>query len=259
MKPQQLTQLLLLIAALTVAALVTSFLVKPKYGLDIQGGARVVMEADTSKMPPGRAWNQDTRNAVIHTLENRVNSNGVAEPVLSTKGDKQFVIELPAVRNEREILEQLQNTAQLQFYYSPEWRTQRNTMGRYALDRAPGGHRGAGTVPDYRPARPIKPSATCSRLIRTCARFSRTGQQSGRQGGDRYPAARPPSPDLSASGGTNTAKVTAEDAPKLAALAEEAQNFNSFLGAARMELTGSDILPTAKSGFASAGNDRRDH
>ena len=137
MKPQQLTQLLLLIAALAVAALVTSFLVKPKYGLDIQGGARVVMEADTSKLPPGRAWNQDTRNAVIHTLENRVNANGVAEPVLSTKGEKQFVVELPAVRNEREILDQLQNTAQLQFYYSPDWRTNRNQLGRYAIEIPP--------------------------------------------------------------------------------------------------------------------------
>ena len=142
MKPQQLTQLLFAIAALAIAAIVTAIFIPPKYGLDIQGGARVVLEADTSKMPAGRPWNQDTRNAVIHTLDNRVNSSGVAEPVLSTKGEKQFVVELPSVRNEKEILEQLQNTAQLQFYYSPDWRTNRNQLGRYSIERSdPGGAR----------------------------------------------------------------------------------------------------------------------
>ena len=58
---------------------------------------------------------------------------------------------------------------------------------------------------------------------------------------------------MSASGGAKTAKIAPEDTAKLSSLAEEVQNFNAFLGAARLELTGSDILPTARSGFASQG------
>lgn len=250
MKLQQLTQLLLTIAALAIAALVIAFLRPPKYGLDIQGGARVVLEADTSKMPPGRVWNQDTRNAVVHTLENRVNSSGVSEPIISTKGEKQFVVELPAVRNEREILEQLQNTAQLQFFYSPDWRTQRNPLGRYFMEHP---DVVAGAQELYHIT-----DRTNNKVFRDLFQINQDLRrifENGNKAGDK--ATETPLPpaiaDLSASGGSKTAKVTPEDAPKLAALAEEAQSFNSFLGAARLEMTGSDILPSARSGFASSG------
>ena len=133
MKPQQLTYV---IALLALGALITAFLVKPKFGLDIQGGARVVLEADIAKLPQGQQWDRATRDAVVHTIDNRVNANGVAEPVITTKGDRQFVVEIPAIRNEREVLEQLQTTAQLQFYYSNDWMTQRNQLGRYEIGRA---------------------------------------------------------------------------------------------------------------------------
>jgi preprotein translocase subunit SecD len=105
----------------------------PKLGLDIRGGTRVVLEADTSKLPAGVAWNQDTRNAVVRIIENRVNANGVAESTVALKGQNQVVVELPEIQNDAQVLEQLQNTAQLQFFYSGDWVTQRNSVGRYEI------------------------------------------------------------------------------------------------------------------------------
>ena len=113
MKPQRLSIVIVLI---TLAALVAAILVKPKYGLDIRGGARVVLEADTSKLGQGQKWDSTARDSVVRTINNRINANGVSEPTITTKGDKQFVVEIPAIRNEQEVLEQLQNTTQLQFF-----------------------------------------------------------------------------------------------------------------------------------------------
>jgi SecD/SecF fusion protein len=246
MKPQQLTYL---IALLALGALITAVLIKPKFGLDIQGGARVVLEADISKLPQGRQWDVSTREAVVRTIDNRVNANGVAEPVITTKGDRQFVVEIPAIRNEREVLEQLQTTAQLQFYYSPDWVTERNKLGRYEISRATAtGNRELYQITDRQTNQTFRDLFQINNDLRALL-------DRGVAAGDKakeipLPA---PLPDLSAAGGKDTARVTDEDAKKLDDLATETKNFNAFIGAARLEMNGSDVLPTSRSGFDQGG------
>ena len=94
-----------------------------------------MLQAETDQLPKGQAWNADARNAVLRTIERRVNSNGVSEPVITPKGTDQFVVEIPSIRNSEEVLQELQNTAQLQFFYSPNWLTNLNKNGRYEIKR----------------------------------------------------------------------------------------------------------------------------
>ncbi|HVK04210.1 MAG TPA: protein translocase subunit SecD [Armatimonadaceae bacterium] len=260
MKPQQLAAL---IAALAVLALAVIFLPvlapnsalgkvfpRPKLGLDIQGGARVVLEAQTDKLGTDQKWDQDTRNAVLNTIRNRVDANGVSEPVILPKGDNQFIVELPAVRNESQILEQLQNTAQLQFYYSPDWVTNKNRLGRYQFESVGGenGKREQFLINDRQTNKSYRD------LFHINQELSELIENSAKTPDKAVETPLPePLPDLNVAAGGKTVRLTPEDAKKLDALAEEMKGFNTFLSSARLEMTGSDLLPTARAGFNPSG------
>jgi SecD/SecF fusion protein len=98
----------------------------PKYGLDISGGVRAVLQAQTDHLPAGVEWNPETRERVRTTLENRINASGVGEASVQPKGDNQFIIELPDVKNKDAILEQLGTTASMTFYYFRDVVSDRN-------------------------------------------------------------------------------------------------------------------------------------
>ena len=84
------------------------------YGLDIKGGVRATLQAHPEQAP-GVPYDQAT---IQHILENRINSAGVSEAVVQARPQqKQFVIELPAVKNKDAIMAELGTTAQMTFYY----------------------------------------------------------------------------------------------------------------------------------------------
>ncbi len=113
--------MLLIILALTVAAAIVAFLPKFKtaYGLDIQGGVRVVLRAKTEEYKGGK-WTPDKLEAVRHIMENRINSTGVSEPLIITKQPDQIIVELPGLKNEKEAIDQISSTARLDFYLLPQ-------------------------------------------------------------------------------------------------------------------------------------------
>ena len=119
--------MLLFILVLTVLAATITFRnrlpglgnIPFRTGLDIQGGARVVLRAKTEEYK-GK-WNPDTNlEAVRKVLEGRVNATGVAEPQIITKKPDQIIIELPGLKNEADVRRSLQSTASLQFYLLPQ-------------------------------------------------------------------------------------------------------------------------------------------
>ena len=119
--------MLLFILALTALAATITFrntlpgfgAIPFRTGLDIQGGARVVLRAKTEEFK-GK-WNPDSNlEAVRKVLENRVNATGVAEPQIITKKPDQIIIELPGLKNEGDVRASLQSTASLQFYLLPQ-------------------------------------------------------------------------------------------------------------------------------------------
>ena len=88
-----------------------------RYGLDIRGGVRAVLQAQTNHLPAGVEWNPDTAARVRTTLENRINASGVGDATVQPKGSDQYIVELPDVKNKNAILEQLGTTASMTFYY----------------------------------------------------------------------------------------------------------------------------------------------
>lgn len=119
--------MLLLILVLSVVAGIITFWNRPhswlpdsfRTGLDIQGGARVVLRAKTEEFKGH--WDENANlEAVRKVLENRVNATGVSEPQIITKKPDQIIIELPGLKDEAEVRRQLQSTASLQFYLLPQ-------------------------------------------------------------------------------------------------------------------------------------------
>jgi preprotein translocase subunit SecD len=81
-------------------------------GLDLQGGVQVVLEAD---MPEGQAVDSGSMAAAKSIVENRVNSLGVAEPLVQLAGSNRIVVELPGISDPELAIDTLRETGLLEF------------------------------------------------------------------------------------------------------------------------------------------------
>jgi preprotein translocase subunit SecD len=79
----------------------------PHLGLDLEGGASVVLQ------PKTKAKSSDLKTS-IEIIRNRVDALGVAEPEITQQGNS-IVIELPGVKNQQRALQLVGRTAQLLF------------------------------------------------------------------------------------------------------------------------------------------------
>jgi len=111
--------LLLVVVLLTLGAL---FVIQDdkqfptKYGLDIQGGMHLVLEAkDTDKIKV----TPEVMQSVIAVVRNRVDATGVNEPVIQRKGDRQVLVELAGIKDPDAARELLGKTAHLTFWELP--------------------------------------------------------------------------------------------------------------------------------------------
>lgn len=87
-----------------------------KQGLDLQGGSRIVYQADLSKVESGAKT--DAMNSLRNVIESRVNSFGVAEPLIQTSqlgGESRLTVEMPGVKDVQEAMDLIGKTAQLEF------------------------------------------------------------------------------------------------------------------------------------------------
>ena len=84
-----------------------------KYGLDINGGVYVLLEADTKETGTELAGIMNQTKSV---LENRVNAMGISEAQVSIEGEKRIRVEMPGVEDAEEAISQIGRTAQLQFF-----------------------------------------------------------------------------------------------------------------------------------------------
>lgn len=87
-----------------------------KFGLDINGGVYVVLEADeddTAKMS-----DEELRKVMEQTravLNNRVNAMGISEATVNIEGTNRLRVEMPGVKDADEAIQQIGQTAQLNF------------------------------------------------------------------------------------------------------------------------------------------------
>ncbi len=85
-----------------------------RYGLDLQGGASLIYQADLSSV--SEEEHSDALAGVRDVIERRINFFGIAEPRVAVReGVNQLSIELPGVLNLQEALEMIGETPVLEF------------------------------------------------------------------------------------------------------------------------------------------------
>ena len=82
-------------------------------GLDLQGGVRLVYQADLSQVTPGTEG--EVIDGVIAVIANRINPLGVTEPNIEKRGADQIVVELPKLSVTDKQKERIGRTALLEF------------------------------------------------------------------------------------------------------------------------------------------------
>jgi preprotein translocase subunit SecD len=97
---------IVLVAVAGLAATIVSDS-SPELGLDLQGGASVVLQ------PPDDV-DDGVLDQAIEVIRNRVDALGVAEPEIARQGDS-VIVELPGVRDQRRALDLVGQTAELRF------------------------------------------------------------------------------------------------------------------------------------------------
>ncbi len=101
------------IMAIVIGAIAVILLKPTKLGLDLVGGSRLVLEAQTTDQV--KEITPETMSHLQFAIEQRVNKLGVAETVVQQVGDKRLLVEIPAVTDLKEAKAFIGETAQLEF------------------------------------------------------------------------------------------------------------------------------------------------
>jgi preprotein translocase subunit SecD len=96
-------------------------------GLDLQGGLRVLLEAD---LPDTTAITSDQMSTARNIVENRVNGLGVSEPVVQVAGSRRILVELPGVTDPQSAINTLKETGLLEFVELPDQQTALTLTGQ---------------------------------------------------------------------------------------------------------------------------------
>jgi len=84
-----------------------------QFGLDLEGGVRLVYQADLSQVEPGTE--SEVIDGVIAVIANRINPLGVTEPNIEKRGENQIVVEIPQLSITDVQRERIGRTALLEF------------------------------------------------------------------------------------------------------------------------------------------------
>ena len=101
------------IAAIVITSIAVILMKPTKLGLDLVGGSRLVLEAQTTEQV--KEITPEKMNHLQFAIEQRVNKLGVAETVVQQVGDKRLLVEIPAVTDLKEAEAFLGKTALLEF------------------------------------------------------------------------------------------------------------------------------------------------
>ena len=101
------------IVAIVIASIVIIATKPTKLGLDLVGGSRLVLEAQTTDTI--KEITPDMMASLHFAIENRVNKLGVSETVVQRTGDKRLVVEIPDVSDLNQAKAYLGETAELEF------------------------------------------------------------------------------------------------------------------------------------------------
>lgn len=105
---------LLLVVLVVAAALASVFPIQGKIrlGLDLKGGAHILLQA---KGTPENPVTEDSVERLLAVLRNRIDQYGVSEPVIQREGRDRIIVDLPGVEDPEAALELIGKTALLEF------------------------------------------------------------------------------------------------------------------------------------------------
>lgn len=213
-----------------------------KYGLDINGGERAVLQADI------KGHEADYDPAVVQSIiEKRINSTGVAEPVVQQKGRDQFIVELPNVKNKDQVIDELQTTAQMEFHYFKDVKSPANQDARYTdnvgTDAA---GREQHSFFDRQTGRAFRDQAQILTAFQAILNQANLGK-----GAVPFAIPAPLSDNAPTEG---ELKFTPDQITQITALNQELQDFNTLLADSPLILTGADVKPDAKATLGQTGS-----
>ncbi len=102
-----------IIMAITIASIFIDYKKPASLGLDLVGGSRLMLEAQTSSSVP--KITPEIMDSLQYAIENRVNAMGVGETIVQRIGTKRLLIEIPNITDTAKAKEFIGQTAQLEF------------------------------------------------------------------------------------------------------------------------------------------------
>lgn len=85
-----------------------------KEGLDLQGGAQLVYQADLAKTP--QSERSQALSSLVSVIQRRANFGGTGEVSVQLQGNNRVSVELPGVKDVNDAINRIGKTAQLTFY-----------------------------------------------------------------------------------------------------------------------------------------------
>lgn len=151
--------------------------VRPHLGLDLQGGLRVLLQAD---VPPGTIVDAESIRVAKEIIEKRVNALGVVEPLIQIQGNTRIVVELPGIANPDEAIRAFGGTGLLEFVDAgdnpPAEGSQVSTTGQTASNSCSGAIAGTNTpTPGATGAAIVVPTIAPTSAITSTGAISLTG------------------------------------------------------------------------------------
>lgn len=111
---------MLFVVGLVVLSGVIIWREKVRLGLDVAGGLRFTIRANTEALTPEERQNwEQSALEVVRILERRAQTAlGVVEASVFRKGEDRFIVELPGFTDEQEARDILQTSARMDFYWA---------------------------------------------------------------------------------------------------------------------------------------------
>ncbi len=87
-----------------------------KQGLDLQGGAELVFQANAGELKKLSKTERETAmSSLVEVIQKRANPSGTAEVTIQRQGSDRVIVDLPGVADVNEAINQIGRTANLQF------------------------------------------------------------------------------------------------------------------------------------------------
>ena len=102
-----------MIMALTIGSIITVCVKPTSLGLDLVGGSRLMLEAQTSDTV--KTITPEIMDSLQYAIENRVNAMGVGETIVQKVGTKRLLVEIPNITDTAKAKEFIGQTAELEF------------------------------------------------------------------------------------------------------------------------------------------------